>query len=120
MDDDPIPSDLLDAHLAALLTGEPSFRARYHALFHDEIAALEPLFEVAEHLHALFAAPVALRADFRANLKAALIAQAHQQRGAFPDARWRWAALGASAVTVGMLAAAAWRNSRQGTWHWPH
>lgn len=119
MDDDPISADLLDAHAAALLRGESGFRARYHALFPGEIAELESLFEVAEQFHALFAAPMSLRADFRANLKADLIAQAHQQGATPPAQRWRWAALGASAVTMGMLAAAAWRSNRHRVGPWP-
>lgn len=115
--DNQIQSDLLNAHADALIAGEGDYYERYKTLFREEISELEPLFEIAEELYGFFSQPVIIRPAFRAELKATLIAQAHQQQITPPSARtyygygpWSWAALGASAVTVA-IAAATWRGS---------
>lgn len=111
--DNQIQSDLLNAHADALIAGEGDYYERYKTLFPEEIAELEPLFEIAEELSGFFSQAVMIRVAFRADLKATLIAQAHQQQMTPNSYRtWRWAALGASAVTVAsVIAAATWRGS---------
>jgi hypothetical protein len=108
---DIIEQDLVNAHGDALVSHEEGdYRHRYTTLFGAELNALEPLFELGEHLHHLFSAPIVLRPDFRANLKADLIAEMHQQR--YNDSRaraLRWAAYGASVAVAGVIAAAGWR-----------
>jgi hypothetical protein len=107
-----LQSDLVNAHADALIRGEGDYRARYSVLFPEEIEALESLFATAEGLFVLLAEPVPMRAEARTELKASLLAQAHQQRLHHRRIAWQWAALGASAVTVaGVIAAAAWRGS---------
>ena len=110
---DSIQGDLLNAHANALVAGENDYYSRYEALFPEEMAELDKHFETAEHIYALLRESVPMRAEFRADLKAGLIAQAHQQRLARPNYgyRWRWAALGASVTVAGVIAAAAWRGS---------
>jgi hypothetical protein len=50
-----------------------------------------------------------LNSDVRANLKADLIAEMHQQQYSNTRARaWRWAAYGASVAVAGVIAAAGW------------
>lgn len=111
--DNQIQSDLLNAHADALIAGEGDYYERYNTLFPEEIAELEPLFEIAEELSAFFSQAVMIRIAFRVDLKATLIAQAHQQQMTPHSYRtWHWAALGASAVTVAsVIAAATWRGS---------
>ncbi|MBA2389740.1 MAG: hypothetical protein H0V67_05740 [Geodermatophilaceae bacterium] len=109
--DDSIHSDLLNAHADALLQGETDYRERYQTLFPHQVEALDPLFALAESTYTLVRAPITMRAQFKATLKADLLAQAHQQRLLRRRGGWRWAALGASAVTVGVIAAAAWRGT---------
>jgi hypothetical protein len=107
-----LQSDLVNAHADALVRGESDYRERYSALFPEEMEALEFLFVTAEEIFELLAEPVFMRAEARADLKASLLAQAHQQRLRHRCSGWQWAALGASAVTVaGVIAAAAWRGS---------
>ena len=109
---DSIEQDLLVAHGDALVSGDGAYRTRYTSLFGAELAALEPLFELSEQVYRLFHAPIVVRPEFRANLKADLIAQAHQQHYNRRTLRpWQWAAVGAASVTVaGVIAAAAWRE----------
>lgn len=108
---DSIEQDLLVAHGDALVSGDEAYRARYTSLFGAELATLEPLFALGEQIYRLFQAPIVMRPDFRAELKADLIAQAHQQRYSRPTLRpWQWAAVGASVTVAGVLAAAAWRE----------
>ncbi|MBA3532310.1 MAG: hypothetical protein H0T73_10355 [Ardenticatenales bacterium] len=111
--DDEIQSDLLSAHADALLRGEEDYHARYSALFLEETRQLTPLFDLAEHIFAFFHHPVTIRSEFRAELKAGLLAEARQQQVGLDSGRWSWAAIGAaSAMTVaGLLAAAAWRGN---------
>lgn len=105
-------ADLLSAHADAIQHGEPEYNRRYSALFPEEMDDLGPLFSLAERLYSLFQRPVVMRPDFRRDLKAGLLAQAHQQQATAPRRSWQWAAIGASAVTVaGVIAAAAWRGS---------
>lgn len=110
--DDSIQCDLLNAHADALLAGEDNYYSRYEAIFPHELAEMQDLFQIAEDLHAFFNQSVTISCTYRANLKADLIAQAHQQQLAPADNRWRWVALGASAVTVAsVIAATTWRGS---------
>ncbi len=109
--DDLIHQDLLAAHADGLLSGE-EVRARYAVLFPNELEALEPLFQVAEGVHALSLQPTPMRPPFRAELKRDLLAQARQQQLNRRDG-WRWAAIGASVTVAGVLAAAAaWRGTQ--------
>lgn len=114
---DAIQQDLLAAHADALLSQEEGYRARYSSLFGEEMAVMEPLFALAEQLYALFQEPIVIRAEFRADLKLDLLAQARQQGVSRTVPPWGWAAIGASAAAVaGVIAAAAWRNSHGGLW----
>lgn len=117
MMNDSIQQDLLAAHADALVAGDTGYYARYSALFGEEMHLIEPLFALAEQIHALFQEPAVLRAEFRADLKLDLLAQARQQATRNPRT-WRWAALGASAAVgvAGVIAAAAWRNNHGGLW----
>ncbi|MDQ4074925.1 MAG: hypothetical protein M3220_01625 [Chloroflexota bacterium] len=109
--DDSIRRDLLAAHADGLIAGEDDYRERYSALFPEEIRLLEPFFELAERLHALFQKPLVMRPDFRAELKADLLAQARQQQLQRKRDGWRWAAIGASVTVASVIAAAAWRGT---------
>jgi hypothetical protein len=106
-----LQSDLVNAHADALVRGESDYRERYSALFAEEVKDLELLLATAEEIFKLLRQPVVMRAEARAELKASLLAQAHQQRLRDRLAAWQWAALGASAVTVAGVIAAAWRGS---------
>ncbi len=109
---DLIQCDLLNAHADALVAKESDYQSRYTALFPVEMAETQDLFNMAEDLYALFNKPVMVCPTFRAELKADLIAQRHQQQVAPSYRTWRWAALGASAVTVAsVIAAATWRGT---------
>lgn len=111
---DIIEQDLVNAHGDALVSHEESdYRHRYNALFGTELTALEPLFELGEHLHRFFSDPVVVRPEFRTNLKADLIAEMHQQRANERTRAWRWAAYGASVAVAGVIAAAGWRAVQQ-------
>lgn len=110
--DDSIQCDLLNAHADTLVAGEEDYYSRYEAIFPSEVAEMQDLFQIAEDLHAFFNKKVTISSTYRANLKADLIAQAHQQQLAPAYNTWRWAALGASAVTVAsVIAAATWHRS---------
>lgn len=108
---DIIEHDLVNAHGDALVSHDDGeYRHRYHTLFGTELTLLEPLFELGEHLHRFFSDPVVMRPEFRADLKADLIAEMHQQRANERTRAWRWAAYGAASVAVaGVIAAAGWR-----------
>ena len=73
--DNSIDSDLLAAHADGLQSGEPDLRARFSALFPEEMQRVEPLLLLAERVHALFRGPVVMRPQFRSELKAGLLAQ---------------------------------------------
>ncbi len=107
-----IEHDLVNAHGDAIVSHEENdYRHRYNALFGTELTALEPLFELGEQLYRFFSEPVVMRPAFRADLKADLIAEMHQQQYADTRARAlrRWAAYGASVAVAGVIAAAGWR-----------
>ncbi len=108
---DSIHSDLLAAHADALTAGEVDYDARFSQLFSDEVTLLEPLLDLAVRIFGLLHRAAPMRAEFRAGLKAELLAASRQQRLTSGREHWQWAALGASVTVAGVIAAAAWRNN---------
>jgi hypothetical protein len=107
---DTIERDLVNAHGDALVSHEEDdYHKRYKGLFGAELTALGSLFELSELLYRFLNRSVLIRAEFRANLKADLVAEMHQQRANQQRRALRWAAYGASVAVASVIAAAGWR-----------
>ena len=91
--DERIERDLVAAHADSLRHGEAGdFPQRYRELFPRELAEVASLLALAEQLHRLFGEMLTMREPFRQELKAGLLAQAHQQRVSGAARPWRWRA----------------------------